>query len=201
VPWDYVDVGLAAVFGLGGLRSLVHWSRIGFDAEGPGDLLLYTVHVTARVGLWFGFAGLFVGYGLLEEPRSMLTWFIPLLIGLAGVQFLTAVFLGRWSRSSPTRRLGVGTGGDGQYPGDVEATPGPGELEPEKRGQSADPGRPQPEAAEVESARLLANDARPALRSDGFSDEQIRRMADEYIALDLGEDLDGFVRWARQRSG
>ncbi|MGZ4151808.1 MAG: hypothetical protein ACXVP3_05130, partial [Actinomycetota bacterium] len=57
-------------------------------------------------------------------------------------------------------------------------------------------GRPQPDAPEVESARLLANDARNALRVRGFDDEEIRRLADEFVALDLGEDTDEFILWA-----
>lgn len=65
-----------------------------------------------------------------------------------------------------------------------------------KLGASADPGHAQPEAAEVESARLLANDAKPHLEPKGFSEERIRQLADEYIALDLGEDPRAFVDWA-----
>jgi hypothetical protein len=76
----------------------------------------------------------------------------------------------------------------------------PGPLEPEKRGETADRGHPQPEAAEVESARLLANQARDELTRSGLSDKEIRRLADEYVALDRGEDLDGFIVWAKARS-
>ena len=73
----------------------------------------------------------------------------------------------------------------------------PGPLEEEKRGATSEPGQPQPEAAEVESARLLENQARDRLRAAGLSDEQIRRLADDYVALDRGEDLDAFIRWAQ----
>jgi hypothetical protein len=79
-------------------------------------------------------------------------------------------------------------------------TPPPGPLEPEKHGETAEPGHPQPEAAEVESARLLENQARSELRRAGLTDRQIRVLADEYIALDRGEDLDDFIGWARQRA-
>jgi hypothetical protein len=81
---------------------------------------------------------------------------------------------------------------------DTEATP-PGPLEADKRGDTSDPRGPQPEAAEVESARLLANQARDDLRDAGLSDEEIRRLADDYIALDRGEDLATFIDWARSR--
>lgn len=65
-----------------------------------------------------------------------------------------------------------------------------------KAGESADPARPQPEAAEVESAHLLANQARPELRERGFTDEEIRELADRYVADDHGQDLGAFVEWA-----
>lgn len=76
----------------------------------------------------------------------------------------------------------------------------PGPLEEEKRGETADPGHPQPEAAEVESARLLANQARATLLDAGLSNAQILRLADDYIAEDRGEDLQDFVQWARDRA-
>ena len=76
-----------------------------------------------------------------------------------------------------------------------------GPLEPEKHGESADPGHPQPDAAEVESARILANEARSELRAFGLTDLEIRRLADEFIALDRGEGLPEFVAWARERAG
>jgi hypothetical protein len=72
----------------------------------------------------------------------------------------------------------------------------PGPLADEKVGPPDGAGRPQPDAPEVESARLLANDARDALRVRGLEDEEIRRLADEYVALDLGEDTDAFILWA-----
>jgi hypothetical protein len=56
---------------------------------------------------------------------------------------------------------------------------------------------PQPEAAEVESARLLANQARPRLRAEGFGDQRIDELASAFIARDAGESLEGFLRWAR----
>jgi hypothetical protein len=72
----------------------------------------------------------------------------------------------------------------------------PGPHADEKLGPPDEQGRPQPDAPEVESARLLANDARDALRVRGLTDEEIRRLADEYVALDLGEDTDAFILWA-----
>jgi hypothetical protein len=78
--------------------------------------------------------------------------------------------------------------------------PTPGPLADEKEGPTSEPGHPQPDAAEVESARLLANQARERLAESERSDDELRRLADEYIALDLGEDLDAFVAWVRDRA-
>jgi hypothetical protein len=56
---------------------------------------------------------------------------------------------------------------------------------------------PEPEASEVESARLLANQARPQLGAEGFSDQRIDELASEFIARDIGEGLEEFLRWSR----
>ena len=77
----------------------------------------------------------------------------------------------------------------------------PGPLLNEKLGETADPPNPQPEAAEVESARLLANQARETLEARGLQEDEIRRLADEFIALDRGTDLDTFVEWASTEGG
>jgi hypothetical protein len=77
----------------------------------------------------------------------------------------------------------------------------PGPHTDEKLGPPDEKGRPQPDAPEVESARLLANDGRDALRVRGLDDEEIRRLADEYIALDIGEDTDAFILWAVEHHG
>jgi hypothetical protein len=56
---------------------------------------------------------------------------------------------------------------------------------------------PEPVAPEVESARLLANQARPVLGAEGFSDERIDELASAFIAKDIGESFEEFVRWSR----
>jgi hypothetical protein len=56
---------------------------------------------------------------------------------------------------------------------------------------------PEPSAPEVESARLLANQARPLLGAEGFADERIDELASAFIAKDLGESVEEFLRWAR----
>jgi hypothetical protein len=57
------------------------------------ESVLYALHVTARVGLWFAFAGFFVGYALVDEPQS-LRWYVLVPLGLAAIQLLTALALG-----------------------------------------------------------------------------------------------------------
>jgi hypothetical protein len=79
--------------------------------------------------------------------------------------------------------------------------PSPGPLAGEKSGETADPPHPQPEAAEVESARLLANQARDRLEAHGLEWDEIRRLADEFVSLDRGEDLETFVEWASSEGG
>ena len=77
----------------------------------------------------------------------------------------------------------------------------PGPLKNEKLGESADGSNPQPKAAEVESARLLANQAREELEGSGLQEDEIRRLADEFIALDRGEELETFIEWATTEGG
>jgi len=76
----------------------------------------------------------------------------------------------------------------------------PGPLRDEKTEPGREAARAQPEAAEVESARLLANQARGPLRDRGMSDDQIRELADRFVAEDRGEDLDSFIDWASSRA-
>jgi len=56
---------------------------------------------------------------------------------------------------------------------------------------------PEPKAPEVESARLLANEVRPVLGAEGFDDHRIDDLASAFIARDVGEGAEEFVRWAR----
>jgi hypothetical protein len=59
-------------------------------------------------------------------------------------------------------------------------------------------GVPEEEPAELgqqESANLLANDARERLRADGFTDSQIIRWAETFIAENSAGSADEFVAW------
>jgi hypothetical protein len=84
-----------------GLWSLVKWMRTEFPAESRRDRILFAMHLTARVGLWFGFAAFFFGLALVDEPSGF-TWFLVVPLALAGVQLITGVALSQ----GPGRRNG-----------------------------------------------------------------------------------------------
>jgi hypothetical protein len=52
------------------------------------------------VGLWFAFAGFFFGYALIDQVGPFVRWYLFVPLGLAGLQLMTGVFLGR-SQGSP----------------------------------------------------------------------------------------------------
>lgn len=56
-----------------------------------------------------------------------------------------------------------------------------------------------PPTMQVEGARVLADDAKPLLEGKGFSDDQIRRWADTYIAEVGSGDVDSFINWIDKR--
>jgi hypothetical protein len=68
-----------------------------------------------------------------------------------------------------------------------------------KAGATDEPGEPQPKDTEVESARLLANDAAALLEADGLDRDEVRRLADRYIAAGNEGETERFVRWVRER--
>lgn len=72
---------------------------------------------------------------------------------------------------------------------------------PLKLSPDSEPGAIEPMPDEVESARLLANHTRDRLEAEGLEFQTIRQLADEYIALHIGEDDDDFVRWVLERIG
>ena len=79
----------------------------------------------------------------------------------------------------------------------VDADPPERATDIDKQDPVSPDSAPEPVAAEVESARLLANQARPTLAAEGFSDERIDELASAFIAKNIGESVDQFVRWAR----
>jgi hypothetical protein len=72
------------------------------------------------------------------------------------------------------------------------------DIEPE-RPDDAGVEEKTPPTMQVEGARVLADDAKPLLEDKGFSDEQIRRWADAYIAEVGSGDVDSFIAWIDRR--
>ncbi|MGZ5353767.1 MAG: hypothetical protein ACXWDS_02585 [Actinomycetota bacterium] len=102
-----VELTVAALFLLAGLRSLSVWSRRPFEGTDVVDHLLYAAFLTGRVGLWLSFAGLFAisasvdarGVAALDELEPF-RWFLIVPLVLAALQFLAGWFLGH---REPTR--------------------------------------------------------------------------------------------------
>ena len=113
-----LEIGLAVLCALGGVRSLCVWSRNPFESRDPVDHLLYAAFVTARVGLWFSVAGWFVLYGYLTETGGSLArfrWYLAVPLVLGGVQLLAGYFLGRRGER-PSAVAKDGTSSDGDAP-------------------------------------------------------------------------------------
>lgn len=72
------------------------------------------------------------------------------------------------------------------------------DIEPE-RPKDAGVEEVTPPTMQVEGARVLADDAKPLLEGKGFSDDQIRRWADTYIAEVGSGDVNSFVAWIDKR--
>jgi hypothetical protein len=99
-----VELAIAALFALAGLRSLWTWSRRRFEGTDLADHLLYALYVTGRVGLWFSFAGFFLIYASVGtrgrpglDELAQYRWYLVVPLVLAGMQVLAGWFLGRRS--------------------------------------------------------------------------------------------------------
>lgn len=97
-----VEAVLALLFGIGGIRSLWRWMRQGFEARDTVDHVLYALHLTGRIGLWFSFAGFFLIAALIDatgvaasEELSSYRWYVLLPLVLATLQLLTGMALAR----------------------------------------------------------------------------------------------------------
>ncbi|HEX3622561.1 MAG TPA: hypothetical protein VHT97_09615 [Acidimicrobiales bacterium] len=55
------------------------------------------------------------------------------------------------------------------------------------------------DAAHEEGARILADEARDRLAASGFTDEQIRRWAEVFVATEGSGDPEEFVAWIAQQ--
>lgn len=96
---EIVGAGLCA---LGGLRSLVYWTRRPVEGRDVSDHVLYALFVTGRVGLWLAFAGLFAIYAASDargraaiDELTELRWYFVVPLVLAAAQFLAGYFLAR----------------------------------------------------------------------------------------------------------
>jgi len=103
-----VEILLAGLFALGGLRSLWVWSRRPFDGADVTDHVLYALFVTGRVGLWFAFAGLFAIYASSDaagraavDELTDVRWYFVVPLVLAAVQFGASYFLARRQPEEP----------------------------------------------------------------------------------------------------
>jgi hypothetical protein len=101
-----VEVAMATVFVLLGLRSLWRWTRRPFDGTDVSDHALYALFVTGRVGLWFAVAGLFAIYASVDlrgrawvDEVEPYRWYLIVPLVLAAIQLLAGWFLGRRSLS------------------------------------------------------------------------------------------------------
>jgi hypothetical protein len=59
----------------------------------------------------------------------------------------------------------------------------------------------EPDFDHFEGAELLANEARPRLRSAGFTDDEIDEWAHTYISTVGTGDVFSFIAWIREKEG
>lgn len=92
----------AALFGLLGIRSLVHWLRRPIESVARRDLLLYALFIAARAGLWFALMGLFLLFASVRtqgrafiDDAARFNWYFIVLAVPAALQFVTGFLLGR----------------------------------------------------------------------------------------------------------
>lgn len=103
-----VEIAIAALLTLAGLRSLWAWSRRRFEGVDVVDHLLYALYLTGRIGLWFALAGFFAIYASvdargapgLDELRPY-RWYLLVPLVLAGLQLVAGWFLGRREPGAP----------------------------------------------------------------------------------------------------
>lgn len=85
---------LAGIFALVGVTSGARSLRAVEAEASPGVRALVAVHDAAKAGFWLALGGLFLGFGLVEDDRSI-QWFALVPIVMAGVRLLAAARLAR----------------------------------------------------------------------------------------------------------
>jgi hypothetical protein len=98
---NLVELVVAGLFAAGGIRSMWTWARRPFEGTDVADHLLYAGYLTGRIGVWFSLAGVFATYAFTAnghatgEELSGYRWFFVVPIGLAALQLLAGLALGR----------------------------------------------------------------------------------------------------------
>jgi len=108
---NVVELAGAALFGLLGVRSVVHWLRRPLDLVARRDRLLFALFVVSRAGIWFAVMGLFLLYASVEtqgrafaDDAARFDWYFIVLAVPAALQFVAGFMLGRAFRSAPSER-------------------------------------------------------------------------------------------------
>ena len=103
-----VEVVVACVCGLLGVRSLIHWLRRPLEVGSRRDHLLFALFVASRAGIWFALMGLFLLYATLDtqgraftDEAARFNWYFIVLAVPAALQFVTSFLLGRAPRTPP----------------------------------------------------------------------------------------------------
>jgi hypothetical protein len=103
-----VEIVIAALLTLGGLRSLWIWSRRRFEGVDVVDHVLYALYLTGRVGLWFALAGFFFIYASVDTPGvpgldelQPYRWYVLVPLFLGALQLVAGWFLGRREPGEP----------------------------------------------------------------------------------------------------
>ncbi|HVL52433.1 MAG TPA: hypothetical protein VM754_13150 [Actinomycetota bacterium] len=55
-----------------------------------------------------------------------------------------------------------------------------------------------PDLAQIEGAQLLATDAKPRLKEQGFTDQQIDEWTDAYVREVGAGSVEGFIKWVAE---
>jgi hypothetical protein len=58
-----------------------------------------------------------------------------------------------------------------------------------------------PDFSRIEGAQILADQARESLRREGFTDEEIRKWAETFVAERGSGELVDFLDWVRTETG
>jgi hypothetical protein len=74
------------------------------------------------------------------------------------------------------------------------------DLTPERPRDAGVPEEVPAELSAIEGARILANEARERLTSDGFTDDQIDRWAETFITEVGSGTVDELVEWIARRT-